>query len=720
MLRDFDGPATQNHALETLFWPGSVAVVGASPDITRVRGEILHLLVTMGYPGRVFPVNRSYEDIHGLRCYPTIGAIGQPVDLAIIAIPAAAVLEAVEEAVAAGARNILIVSSGFAEAGEAASVAQRRIGEIARQSGVRIVGPNSEGFHNAIGNVAATFSPAVKPRPEEDRPLSPRRVGVIAQSGGIGFALYSRGLAAGLDFSYVISTGNETSLTMADILDYMVHDPRTDIVMIFCEAIRDPALFLKVAGQARALGKPIIAVKVGASEAASRAAASHTASMTGWQDAYAAAFERFGIIQVDDPGTAVAVAGMLAGMPPLAGRRVAVVTVSGGGGAWMSDALEAAGFDVPLLSEPLQQKLRAFMPAHGSASNPVDITAQGSKTGDMATSAIETLETSDEIDAIVYVCSLASEKRISLIAERVAAIVARRRKPLMVWGYTPASDFGRRTLARAGVFGSTDLLSATRALSKVAAYEEGRGAWLPPCAAEPQPIAIPPEMPDVLSEYRAKQLLSSHGILACDEVLAASAAEAGDAAERLGFPVAMKVQSPDLPHKTEAGAVRIRIADRDAAMRAHDEMLASARRYRPDARIEGVLVQKMAPGGVELIVGMVDDPTFGAIMMVGSGGVLAELVTDKAHRLAPVSPGEAMTMLRSLKSAKLFDGYRGAAAIDLAPVADFISQVSELAASPDRPIREMEFNPVIVHSDGSGMSVADGLIALHARKQAAG
>ncbi len=702
------------HPLESFFWPRSIAILGASPDTKRIRGILLHHLRQTGWDGRIVPINPSYQEIDGLRCYPSLASVGETVDVVVIAIPAAAVNEAVEDCARNEVKNVVIVSSGFAEEGGAASDQQAALAAIARRTGIRVAGPNCEGYFNAISRASTTFSPTVE-RKEGPEPelVSAKRIAVAAQSGGIGFSLFNRGHAVGLGYSYVISTGNEADLTLADFLEYMVQDDRTDAVLLFVEAVRDPERFVAAAQEAQRRGKPIIAIKVGRSEAGQRAAASHTASLSGSHAAYRAIFERYGIIEADDPDEAIAIAGVLLTCPLPGGRRVAVTTVSGGGGAWMSDVLTASGLTLPTLSAGLQDRIRAYIPPYGSPQNPVDTTAQGANTGPMQMQTLELLEQTDEIDMIVMVSSLSSETRVSLDAARVRPILERGHKPVIAWSYTLPSQHGRDTIARCGIFLHSDLRACGTALGKIALFAERhrRGSVTEGSARRPA-TTLAPGLPRVLTEYRAKAVLAGYGLPRSAEQLVRSAAEAATAAAVLGFPVALKIQSPDIPHKTEAGGVRLNLPDQAAVEAAYEAIIASAKRYKPRASIEGLLVQRMAPKGYELVIGVVDDPTFGPVTMVGFGGITVELFGDVVHRPAPVSERDALDMVRSLKSARLLEGYRGAKPVDLSPVARLIARISEAAIDHRARIQEMEFNPVMVHQDGSGLTIADALITL--------
>ena len=699
------------HPLHSFFWPETIAVLGASPDLHRIRGRLLHQLRENGFPGRILPINPSYQEIDGLPCYPSIQAAGGNIDLALIAIPAAGVAAAVEDCARAGTRNALIISSGFAEEGGAANTMQAELLAVTQRTGIRTCGPNCEGYYNALGRVATTFSPTVETKDDGSRTLvALKRIGVIAQSGGIGFALFNRGKAAGLGFSYVISTGNEADLSMADFLDYMVEDPHTSAVLLFCEAVRNGPGFVAALQKARDLGKPVIAIKVGRSAAGSRAAASHTASLSGSHKAYRAIFERYGVIEAEDADEAIAITGIMLTCPLPRGRRTGIITPSGGGGTWMADTLSAHGLSVPALTAETQAALRQLMPSYGASSNPVDVTAQGSRTGPAMMTVMEQLAHSDEIDMLVLVTSLTSETRVSLDAARVRAVAESCGKPMTVWSYTLPSSFGRTAAAGCGLFVHSDLRDVGIAMAKLTNYAESLHRSLP----EPfTPVSgrLYPGLPATVPEYLAKQVLAAW-LPESREKLVTSAEQAADAAQHLGFPAVLKIQSPDLPHKTEAGGVRLNLQDRDAVAHAYTDMLASVARYAPDATIDGVLVQKMAPKGHELVIGMQNDPTFGPIIMLGFGGTTVELFGDVVHAPAPIDIAEATRLILSLKSARLLSGFRGAPPVDLTPIATLIAALSRAALTLKDQVQEFELNPVIIHADNSGLTVADALLLL--------
>jgi acetate---CoA ligase (ADP-forming) len=704
-------------SLDRFFAPASIALIGASPDATKIRGRLLRSLRDNGYPGRLYPVNPSYREIDGLTCFPSVAAIDAPIDLALVAVPAETVLPALEACAAVRVAHAAIISSGFAEQGGANARLQDEIAALARRSGMRICGPNAEGFHNDIAHVAATFSPAVEVKPGE-APLhaSERRIGIVAQSGGMGFALLNRGRALGLRFSSIVSTGNEADLTASDFFAHMAEDSETAAIMLFLETVRDAEGFLAAAAAATERGKPVIAVKIGRSAAGERAARSHTASMAGWDVAYDAVFRKYGIVAASDPDEAIAMAAVFTTCPLPGGERVAVVTTSGGAGAWAADALAGAGLALPELSPPLQQAIAAFIPPYGSARNPVDITAQAVHTGGLLR-AIELLRESTEVDAIVAVVSLSSETRMTIDIGALKAIVERQTKPLLLYSYTLPSALARKMLASAGLpihTGLATLAAAVSALARRARHVPARSVVRAP-AQVATPVRAALKRGGALSEYDTKELLAATGIAMPPRRLVAEAKDLDAAAAALGFPLALKIQSPDIPHKTEAGGVRLGIADAASLRGAWDAVVAAARRHRPEARLQGVLLEPMARPGVEVILGTIRDKVFGPLVMVGAGGVMTELFRDSAYRLAPVDRAEAREMLQDLRIAKLLGGFRGAGPADVDALALLVAQLSAFALEHRDLVEEIELNPVVVHRAGEGCTIVDALLTLGPR-----
>jgi acyl-CoA synthetase (NDP forming) len=698
------------HPLDSFFSPQSIALIGASRDLEKIPGRLLSMLRKNEFPGRIYPINPNYGDIDGLKCYPSIADVGQPIDLAIVSIPARTVLGALEQCAAAGVKNAVIISSGFAEEGGDSAAMQDAIAALAKKTGMRISGPNAEGFYSEVQRVAATFSPTVEVKPEAPRLIATRRrIGIVAQSGGIGFAIYHRAKALGIALSYVVSAGNESDLGAGEFLDYMVQDCSTDVILLFIEGIRDVDKFLAAARRAAETGKPVIVTKVGRSGAGERAAASHTASMAGWSAAYDAVFAKYGFIVSNDLDEAVTIAAVLTTSPMPKGDRVAVLTVSGGAGIWGADTVSMQGLQVPELSDTIQSEIRALLPSYGTARNPIDVTAQGVHSGGLQKS-IELLDVSDEVDAVLVVLSLSSDTRMPFKQAELKPVIDAQNKPVVFYSYTLPSDFARKELAASGVVvlsGLSHVGVAMRQMIQRASFKLAPPAEMP--AAPPCDVSAHLKSAR-LSEADSKALLREAGIALADEVLVTTKSALDDAIARVAFPIVMKIQSRDILHKSEVGGVRVNITTKGEVFLAYGALLESAQRHRPDAAIQGVLVSPMAKKGVEIIIGTMQDATFGPMIMVGLGGITTELFKDVIYRPAPVSATEASAMLAELKAAPLLGGFRGAAKADIPALSQLIAQVSALATAYRDHISEIEINPVLVHPEGQGVTIVDALV----------
>ncbi|MGB3046036.1 MAG: acetate--CoA ligase family protein [Xanthobacteraceae bacterium] len=714
-----DAPMTsRTHPLDSFFAPSSIAIIGASRDALKIPGLLLTFLRRNGFPGWIYPVNPNYPNIDGLACYPSVADIKQPIDLAIVIIPARAVLNALKECAAVGVKNAIIISSGFAEEGGDSATMQDAIADLARTTGMRISGPNAEGFYNELGQVAATFSPTVDVKPDAPRLLATqRRIGIVAQSGGIGFAIYNRARTLGIALSYVVSAGNEADLGAGAFFDYMVRDASTDVILLFLEGIRDTDTFLAAAERAAETGKPVIVVKVGRSGAGGRAAASHTASMAGWSAAYDAVFARYGFIVSNDLDEAVTIAAVLTASPLPKGDRVAVVTVSGGGGIWGADVVSSQGLQVPELSSPTQASIREMIPSYGSPRNPIDITAQAVHSGGLQKT-IELLAQGDEVDAILVVLSLSNETRIPFKIDALKPLIDARHKPIVFYTYTLPSHFARAELAKAGVVVLSGLSHVGVAMRRAVERARFKLAAPPLDNAAMKRLDLTRYLnSDKLSEHDSKCLLASAGVSVPNEVLVSRREGLREAIARVGLPLAMKIQSADIPHKSEVGGVRLNIASEQEAGQAYDDLLTRTNARRPDATVQGVVLTPMAKPGVEIIVGTMQDATFGPMIMVGFGGVTTELFKDVIYRPAPVGADEAMTMLNELKAAPLLHGFRGTSKADVGALATLIAQISQLAARDRDAIAEIEINPVLVHPEGEGTTIVDALVVPIAKER---
>src|ERR1700710_2631552 len=494
------------HPLDTFFAPESIALIGASRDLEKISGRLLSMLRKNGYPGKLYPINPNYGDIDGLKCYPEIADVGQPIDLAIVIIPARAVLGALEQCATAGVKNAVIISSGFAEEGGDSTAMQDAIVALAKRTGMRISGPNAEGFLSEVQKVAATFSPTVDVKPGHV-PLvaTKRRIAIVAQSGGVGFAIKHRAKAIGIAISYCVSAGNESDLGAGEFFEYMVQDASTDVILLFLESIRDVDKFLAAAQRAAEVGKPVIVTKVGRSGAGERAAASHTASMAGWSAAYDAVFAKYGFILSNDLDEAVTIAAILTANPLPKGDRVAVLTVSGGAGIWGADTVSMQGLKVPELSPSIQTEIKKLLPSYGAAGNPIDVTAQGVHSGGLQRS-IDLLDVSDEVDAILVVLSLSSDTRMPFKQAELKPVIDAQSKPIVFYSYTLPSPFARNELAASGAVVLSGLTHVGVAMRRMVDYAKFKLA--PPAEpASPARDISAHLTSSTLSEFDSKSLL---------------------------------------------------------------------------------------------------------------------------------------------------------------------------------------------------------------------
>ena len=718
--------------LDALFWPRSIALVGASPDKTIIRGRIVEAVTLRGFDGPLHAVSRSHDEIAGITCYPSVEALPGRVDLAIVTIPAEHVAATLRACGKIGVKAAIVISSGFGEErGEAGAARQRLIADIARELDMAILGPNAEGFLNARMPLAATFSPTVVHvenglRPEASRG---RGIAVVSQSGGIGFSFFHRGRPKALNFSFVVSTGNEAGLNAMDVAAYLVEDDETAVVLAFLEGIRAPEKLLRVASRAAELRKPLIFAKIGRSEAAAAAAASHTASLAGAARSYDAVFRRYGILSGEDQDHMVDVAAAFAffGDRLPKGTRVGILTPSGGAGAWLADVCEHHGLTVPALDAQTRAAIDRMLPAYGASRNPVDVTAQVIFTVGYAP-ALDLLARAPGIDAVLVAGSLSHPRYIERDIENLVRIGRSVVKPVIFCGYTRADPYAVELLARAGFPCTTSMANAAKAIRAMNAYREFLERF---GGAKTQPVRTDEALVRALSgtgtglatgpvlcEHDAKVLLSAHGIGGIPAgALALDAGEAASIAREIGGPLAMKVQSDDLPHKSESNGIALGVEGETAVRETFERIMENARAFAPSAIIKGVRVERMAEAGVEMIVGVSRDPDFGPMLAVGLGGVLVEVLDDVVLSPAPVDATEAVEMLRALRGRRILDGVRGERPADVDALVGLLVAVSEFAAAAGGALEALDLNPVIVHPRGQGVSVVDaGIVTCAVRR----
>ncbi len=712
--------------ISKLLWPKTVAVVGASSDTKGLRGRILEVMLSHPYAGTIYPVSRSAGEVQGRKAYASVADLPETADLAVLIVPAQYVADEVERCGRAGIKAAVILSSGFAEEpGEAGARMQEAVRTAAARYDMAVCGPNSEGF----ANIAAAFSPTFSPTMDASvGPLTPKRplggqVSVISQSGGLGFAFFDRARGRNLKFRHIVSTGNEAVLEISDFLDFMLDEGETDVFLLLLEDVKTPMKFRRAADKALALGKPLIVAKIGQTEPGRRAVASHTAALAGSHAAYRAVFQHHGVIEGRDFDEMIDLAvGFLAcGDKQPAGKRMGVCTSSGGAGVWMADACAAAGLDVPVLDAATRKAIDVHLPSYGTSQNPVDSTAQGVQKLGYAEFA-RLVGLSPLIDGVMVVVTARRSAFLENDLPKLQALARDSKKPVFMWSYTLPADRSVEILNEAGYPLFTNADGCARTMRAMADYRALRERLLKPApaaaAAKPDRAgarAMLVAAGDVLCEWQARPLLAAYGV-GGEEAgeLAHSAAEAEAAARAYGRPVALKVQSADIPHKTEAGAVALDISA-NGARAAYERVTAAAKKFSPAARIDGVLVQPMAAPGREVILGVNRDPLWGPLLMVGLGGVLVEALGDVALAPVPLDHAAARALLGRLKGAAILGRYRGAPETDSEALIELIVRLSHFAADHADAIAEIDLNPVIVHAKGEGVSVVDALIVKQAQ-----
>jgi acetyltransferase len=705
--------------------PRSIAVVGASEDTSKTRGKILRCLKDAGFGGTIYPINPGgYDQIQGLKAYGTLADLPEVPDLLLVGIPGAGVPALVEDAARRGCAGAVIFSSDIDVAAMAAAVA------VARKHGMSIVGPNTEGFYLPRTSLAATFAHVVEEAIEHGRPARDARrpVAVVSQSGGIGFALFGRALAEHLDLRGVFTTGNEADVEVLDFVEYLVDAGEVGVILLFIEGLKDARRFAAVAEKAAARDVSIVVMKVGRSEAGQRAAISHTAHLAGADTAYDAAFTRHGVIRVFDAEELLAAGAALSLMPPMAGPRVAIVTTSGGAGGWAADLLSAHGLQIPALSDALQQRVMEHLPAYASAGNPVDTTvAAADQQGRGMMNVLEALASSGEVDAVVVNMGLAPKGRVAGMAPRLGPLLRSCGVPVVFHSHMAPSQENLKALADIGAHGFPSFRACAAGLDALRRHGEFRRCRTTASTtvtarvtATPAPLlARGGVLSGVLAEAQTRALLDHYVIPVPPSALASGVDEAMKAAQTMGFPVVLKVQSPDIAHKTEVGGVELHV-QADTLAAAFTRLMDNVRRNAPQARIEGVQIQKMMPPGHELVIGVVNDVDFGPLVMLGMGGIYVEVLKDAVFAPAPVSYGEALRMVQGLKAVAILKGARGRPPADVDALARLLVRVSELASDADGIIDQIDFNPVLVYPEGQGVVAVDALIAAAGAQEGSG
>lgn len=704
------GTAARQRAAQALLAPGCVALIGASGDATKNTARPQRYLRQHGYTGRVVLVNASRGELFGERAWPSLAQAAGPIDHAFVMVPAPDVEAAVAACVAKGVPLISIYSDGFAETGVAGLDMQQRIADMARAGGSRVIGPNSVG--TVIPGRGVTLSVnAVLDLPA----LLPGRVGLVSQSGSLIGAILSRGQARGIGFSALVSIGNECDLSVGDVADWLVDDPQTDAILLFLETLRDAQGLAQASRRAAAAGKPMVAYVLGRSAIGRELAVTHTGALMGNNEAMNAWLDANGIARIDHFETLLEIVPALRQARPPAGRRVAVVTTTGGGAAMVVDRIDSS--EVELVGPP--QALIESFAAQGvriGSGAVTDLTMAGTKRG-IYRSVLDAYLSSDHCDTVLAIAGSSAQFHPQLAVEPIAG--ARRHGKSLLAFATPQADEALKLFEQAGVPAFRTPESCADALRALARWRE------------PQPPASP-EGAEVSALAAAERRLRACGSGTCDEaqartVFAALGIAQGDwqiladarASAVLALPAAVKVLSPDLPHKSDIGGVKLGCASEAELRGAVEDVIAAARRHAPAARIAGALVQRMEHGVVEAIVGFRHDPQVGPTVMVGMGGMQAEIYRDVVVRPAPVPLAEAARMVDGVRGLALLAGWRGGPSGDRDALVRAVRALSLLACVDGARVAEAEINPLLVRRNGEGVVALDALLVLEPAEMAA-
>lgn len=699
--------------LRRLIDPRSVAIIGAS---SRAGAFGTRTLENIGssYTGKVYPVNPRYEQLLQWRCYPSIEELPEVPDCVIVAVPREQVLAELERAAALGVGGAIVYSSGFAEVGKPDRIDQQhRIAEIARNSGMRILGPNCAGIANLVSHVGLTFMPKFYEMPMVQGPI-----GLVSQSGGLGYVVL-QAMERGIGFSHYLSAGNSCDVDVCDLINYLVDDETTRVIICMLEGVRDGHRLMAVAERALRADKPLLIYKLGNSEIARGTAMSHTGTLIGASGAYRAAFERTGVVVIDDMEQALETANFFAKAGRPKARGVGVMASSGGAAVMAADKAEEIGLKLPLPAPETIARLAGVIPEFGSNTNPSDITAEAVKRNDMYGDCILAFADDPNFGVVVVPMMSAHHPVAPERAEYLCKLSPTFAKPMcLVWLNEWLEGPGSK------IYDSCSHIASFRSMGRCLKavklwldHYQRRDELLRPNAprlvkmhaagAARARLASAGER--VLSERQSKQLLATYDIPVAREVLATSAEEAVAAAKSMGFPIAMKADSPDIPHKTEAGVVKLGIGDFEGVRRAYAEIAEAAARV-PGARLNGVSVQEMVSGGAEMMVGLRIDAQFGPLVTCGFGGIAVELNRDVTSALAPVDMDRARAMIASLRGYPLLTGFRRLPPLDVEGFAQVVCRVSELAVDLADVIAEIDVNPVILDTDRA--VAVDALVVL--------
>lgn len=702
--------------LEAFFKPRSIAVLGVSENKYKIGYLQVKALLDGKFTGDIYPIHPSASEIAGLTCYPTLQDVPYDIDLVIFCVSANRVEAGIEACVGKKVKAAIIFAAGFSETSKEGIELQTRLTEVARENGIRIVGPNCVGLVNVSNGLIGTFSPAILTVPTDGQ----KGVGYVSQSGAFGVLTYMAAAQNGVSFNYFVSTGNEMESEFSDFAEYMIYDPNTNIISGYLEGAKNPKKLKSLAKEALDRNKPIIIMKTGRSTAGSRAAASHTGSLAGSDKIYDAFFKQAGIVRADDYEDIISFSKLFQKDKLPTGKNTVIITSSGGRGINEADRCEAYGLNIIPLSSKTTSEIKRNVPSFASVSNPIDLTAAASVTNpELFLAPLKALVEDPEVDNIVFTEFSHSWTAESPLLQEFIKICNRSDKYVCIttftldgMSYPPATE----ELVKNGIPVVPSHLNPIRGLSKLVEY----GQYYRENQKNNETTDVESDKKyDVeslltsgatLSEAQASEVLKHYQIPTTIRMIAKTAEEAVEYANNIGYPVVLKVDSPDIPHKTEADAIRLNLTNDVEVKQAFHQIIANASHYKQNASINGVSVQEMLADGVEIIIGAHNDAVFGPVVMVGLGGIFVEIYKDISFRVAPILRKDALEMIDELKGKDILKGARGKAALDVDAIVDVLLKVSALVTDYKGLIEELDINPLIVYENG--VKAADAMLVV--------
>ncbi len=690
-------------SLEPLFNPQSVAIIGASDDPNRIGGRPVSSTKDGGFKGRIYPVNPKRETVQGLPAYSSIRDVPEAVDCAIIAVPAHLALNALTDCADKGTKSAVIFSSGFAELGEDGAAMQDRIVSVAREAGVRLIGPNCLGVFNLGTGWCGTFSNV-----RAGTLLAPGGTAIVSQSGAYGSHMFYMAQRRGVATDLWVTTGNESDIDVAEVISFYARSPDVHTIMAYVEGMKDRDRICEALELARAAEKPVIMTKVGETDVGAAAAATHTASLAGADAIYDALFQQYGVYRAHSCQEMVEVAyACQTGLFPK-GRKIAIQTVSGGIGIQMADTAVKNGLEVPPMPEDLQEKLLQLIPYAG-VRNPIDITGQVLNQPEVIEQSIDLAIQESGCDAFaIYLASAPQVPGLKELCQEAFSNLRNKHPDIPMALSLIAQPGAITSFEQKKISCFEDPAVSVRTTAALAHFGEvfARGK---PDPAPALPATVRPVPGETVSEHEAKDILASAGIPVTRDILAKTRADAAEAFKSIGGAVVLKIASPDIQHKTEIGGVLVNLTEETSVLEGFDTLMTRARTARPDARLDGVIISEMVSGGVETVLGVIRDPVFGPAVMFGLGGVFVEVLKDVTFRLAPFGKDEALRMIDEIKGRPMLDGVRGAPPCDIDALADALSRLSVFAAQNADTLASIDINPFVVKEQGA--IALDALIA---------